>query len=245
MGLSPSTLFHFTSKNGLNGILKENFKLKYCSEEISHQSKPVEIAIPMVSFCDIKISEISEHIEKYGSYGIGLSKEWATKMGLNPVLYMNSNSAFANKLISAIRIVQINEKVANEDRWQLSNVVRYMKIYEGNLIRKGKTIPNYRFADEREWRYVPEIKTKSKFSHWLLKEQYDTPEKKYNENQKLAGERLLFEPKDILYIIVKKESEIDEIIKHIRSVKGINYTANEVDRLTSRILTCERIFNDF
>ena len=85
MGLSPSTLFHFTSKSGLKGILKDNFKLKYCLEKINHREKPVEIAIPMVSFCDIKISEIKEHIEKYGYYGIGLSKKWAFEKGLNPV----------------------------------------------------------------------------------------------------------------------------------------------------------------
>ena len=71
MGLSPSTLFHLTSKTGLKGILKDNFKLKYCLEKIDHTEMPVELAIPMVAFCDIKISEIKDHIDKYGSYGIG------------------------------------------------------------------------------------------------------------------------------------------------------------------------------
>lgn len=34
MALYPSTVFHFTSKSGLKGILSNNFKLKYCLEKL-------------------------------------------------------------------------------------------------------------------------------------------------------------------------------------------------------------------
>lgn len=245
MGLSPSTLFHFTSKEGLFGLLEDNFKLKYCLEEISHDIKPVKIAIPMVSFCDIKISDISEHISKYGQYGIGLSKDWAIRNGLNPVVYMNSSSNFCKTIIETIRSINVNENVPKMERFRLSNLLRYTKIYEGKLTRQGKTIPNYRFADEREWRYVPEMIEKAKFLHWLLDEQYNTIDKKLEHNERLKDERLYFNPSDIMYLIVKEETEIDEIIQYIRKVKGKNYTMNEIDRLTTRILTCERIRNDF
>lgn len=245
MGLSPSTLFHFTSKHGLKGILSENFKIKYCLEEISHEQKPVEIASPMVSFCDIKISEITNHITKYGYYGIGLSKDWAIANGLNPVIYMNSSSNFCVSLISTIRKLNVNKNVENIEKYFLSNIMRYTKTYEGVLNRNGQTIQKYRFADEREWRYVPEMKNNPTFKHWLLKSEYDTDDKKALHNDLLSEERLCFNPNNILYIVVKDESEIDEIIQHIRAVKGKNYTLNEVDRLTTRILSCERILNDF
>jgi hypothetical protein len=247
MGLSPSTLFHFTSKQGLKGILQDNFKVKYCLEEIDNDEKPVEIAIPMVSFCDIKISEITEHIEKYGYYGIGLSKEWAFEKNLNPAIYMNSKSSLCSNILSSIRKIRTVKEVDLSDYLNLSNLVRYTKIYEGKLTRKGETIDNYRFADEREWRYVPEIEntTKPNFMPWLGKDQYDTDSKKKTANAKLKDERLYFNANQILYIIVKKESEINDIINHIRTVKGMNYTMGEVDRLTTRILSCERILNDF
>ncbi|WP_282116990.1 abortive infection system antitoxin AbiGi family protein [Cellulophaga baltica] len=245
MGLSPSTLFHFTSKDGLNGILADNFKIKYCFEEIEHKEKPVEMAIPMVSFCDIKISEIRDHIEKYGYYGIGLSKKWAFEKGLNPVIYMNTKSSFPNDLITSIRKMQTIDSVDIQDYYNLSNLIRYTKKYEGDLVRKEVTSKNYRFADEREWRYVPEMIEKNQFNHWLIKSQYDTNEKKRQENEKLKNERLYFNPNQIRYIVVKEEKEIDDIISHIRTVKGKNYTMSEVDRLTTRILSCERIFNDF
>ncbi|GJN62358.1 hypothetical protein [Elizabethkingia anophelis] len=48
MGLSPSTLFHLTTKEGLKGILEDNFKLKYCKEFISNDEFPIEIIVPMV-----------------------------------------------------------------------------------------------------------------------------------------------------------------------------------------------------
>jgi hypothetical protein len=245
MGLSPSTLFHFTSKEGLFGILADNFRLKYCLEEISHKVNPVQIAIPMVSFCDIKISEISDHISKYGQYGIGLEKSWATAKGLNPVIYLNSTSNFCNNTIDTIRKINKIESIASQDRYQLSNIIRYAKIYEGELKRSGEKISNYRFADEREWRYVPEMKDNLKFKHWLLKNEYDTIAKKESANQKLNEERLFFNPNNIMYLIVKDESEINDLIQHIRNVKGKNFTMHEIDRLTTRILTCERILNDF
>ena len=244
MGLSPSTLFHFTSKKGLKGILSDNFRIKYCLEEIDHTEEPVEIAIPMVSFCDIKISEIKDHIEKYGYYGIGLSKDWAFEKGLNPVLYLNTKSEFPNKLISTIR--KNREKLDTIDYLRLSEFVRYAKKYEGKLSRNGKTINNYRFADEREWRYVPEINSvPESFENWLRKDKYNTSEKKKLANDKLKNERLLFNANQILYIVVKTESEINDIIKLIRNVKGMNYTMEEIDRLNTRILSYERIFNDF
>lgn len=56
---------------------------------------------------------------------------------------------------------------------------------------------------------------------------------------------MYFNANQIMYLIVKEESEINELITHIRTVKGKNYTMEEVDRLTTRIISCERILNDF
>lgn len=191
MGLSPSTLFHFSSKDGLKGILANNFKIKYCLEKLNHKTKPVEIAIPMVSFCDIRISEITEHIEKYGQYGIGLSKEWAVEKGLNPVIYLNSSSDFATNLIDSLRITSQDLNLPRSERVNNADVIRYSKVYEGPLIRKGKTIEKYRFSDEREWRYVPPFN--DAFLAWIGKNQYDTPSKKRTINARLIDEKVVFQ----------------------------------------------------
>ena len=72
MGLSSNSLIHLTkSKDALIGILKEGFRIKYCLENIGARNIKVGAAFPMVSFCDIPLSEIKNHIENYGDYGVG------------------------------------------------------------------------------------------------------------------------------------------------------------------------------
>ncbi len=82
MALSSNSLIHLTQKKeALIGILENNFKIKYCYEIINTSSGKINAAFPMVSFCDIPLSQIKEHINKYGSYGIGLKKNGRIKMG--------------------------------------------------------------------------------------------------------------------------------------------------------------------
>jgi len=68
--LDPDILFHFTTKKGLYGILKATFSISYAREKIIGVGKPTEFAVPMVSFCDLKLSELKAHMDKYGTYGI-------------------------------------------------------------------------------------------------------------------------------------------------------------------------------
>lgn len=225
------------------GILKDNFKLKYCLEKFNNDDSPMEYAIPMVSFCDIKLSEIKEHIEKYGYYGIGLSKSWAVEKGLNPVIYLNGSSNFSKGLIGTAQKIIKSSEFDSVDQTNIANLIQYTKSYESELTRKGIKIENYRYADEREWRYVPDAK--EGIQPWLNKNQYNTKKNRKEANDTLKEERLYFNPNDILYLIVKKETEIRETINHIRAVKSKNYDDVDIDRLTTRIISCERIFNDF
>ena len=70
-----STLFHYTkSVNTLLTILREGLRFTYCLEEYPLVPDR-KVGIPMISFCDIPISDSVEHAQKYGSYAIGLTKE--------------------------------------------------------------------------------------------------------------------------------------------------------------------------
>jgi len=87
------SLFHFTkSMDVLQTILKEGFWPRYCLEDVQWQGHDTYefVAYPMVCFCDIPISRISEHVGFYGSYGIGLTKQWGIKNNLNPVFYFSA-----------------------------------------------------------------------------------------------------------------------------------------------------------
>jgi len=245
MGLSSNSLVHLTKeKDSLLGILKHEFKFKYCLEQINTPTAMFNAAFPMVSFCDIPLSEIKNHITNYGMYGIGLKKEWAKAKGLNPVLYIANTSTLAQDFKNAaIALLSGKEDTDyNETDAAIIDLLRYMKNYEGDLTRNGKTILNYRFSDEREWRLIPNRKDALQF---LPPNLYDTVEKKEMQNAKLSKLSLGFEPNDISYIIIKDDSEISEFIRAVEEIKGTNHHFNDVKRLTTRIITTEQILNDF
>jgi hypothetical protein len=245
MALSSNSLIHFTKeKESLKKILEDNFQIFNCRETIRLGEGEGSWVVPMVSFCDIPLSEIKDHISKYGNYGIGMTKEWALANGLNPVLYMAPNSMLSKSYRSAWNR---NYDKSESDEWSeeerdLCDVLRYIKNYEGDLTRKGGTIKNYRFSDEREWRYVPPHSEDYEFlaaSGW-----YENDKNKAATDEKLQGLRLKFEPSDIKYIIIESDDEIGEFIEHLRRAKGKNYSLHEIERLTTRILTVEQIKSD-
>lgn len=82
-------LFHFTkSVDYLKNILGNGFLPRYSLEDTQAFDIGLDyIGYPMVCFCDIPISRISEHTAFYGGYGLGMTKEWGLKNGLQPLLY--------------------------------------------------------------------------------------------------------------------------------------------------------------
>lgn len=88
--LSSTTLFHFTHEfDTLVKILEEGLWPRYCVERDWGDK---DLIIPMVCTCEIPLSKMSFHQNKYGKYGIGLSKKWAKKKGFTPVLYVSDKS---------------------------------------------------------------------------------------------------------------------------------------------------------
>ncbi len=249
--LHPEILFHFTSKDALYGILKETFKIFYSLEKITGKDNSPEFGVPMVSFCDLKLSELKTHMKHYGNYGIGLTKDWAIRSNLNPVFYVNGQSTVINNYRSGIKILfSETQKASDEQHIPLIesytyflNMYRFMKNYQGDLNRrKKKLIKNFRFADEREWRYVP-YNQNLEFL-FAPKDFLSDDNKKIALNSTVAHLRLQFQAEDIRYIIIRRDNQISGLIKYLEKVKGGKYDENTIQRLQSRILTAEQIQND-
>jgi hypothetical protein len=160
MSLSINSVIHFTNRiENLKSILSCNgFRIKYCAEELGINDRNTTVgAFPMVCFCDIPLSEIKNHIDSYGSYGIGLTKNWAKQTGLNPVLYIERNSRLANFLnMQSNRLLEFHQegKPDTASMFEYFKFLSYCKNYEGRLKRGEKNEANYRFYNEREWRIV-------------------------------------------------------------------------------------------
>ncbi len=248
MGISSNSIVHFTdSKQALKSILKNNFKIHYCKEEICfNDDNTFQIAVPMVSFCDITLSQVKTHMQKYGNYGLGLTKEWAKRKKLNPVLYFAKNSflahSYLNFFIEHFKNPGNRKEIPDlsDDSKRLFDIVRYMKNYENTLTRQQEVHENYRFYDEREWRYVLDF---MQHPHFLYPTKTDFD--KDVANKGIESYILEFEPNDIKYIIIKDEEEISEFINVLRTAKGKKFSMNDVEKLTTRIITSTQIYEDF
>ena len=253
--LSPDSLFHFTpSLRNLLGILDNTFYPRYCWEpfELADNDKQpsAKDAFPMVCFCDITLSQLMKHIETYGKYGLGMTKEWGIRKGLNPVIYFNKNSSMANRLSVVINgLVRDTGPTAQAFR----EITLYIKPYEGILyIGDGCEVVdsiNVRFYDEHEWRYVPDrnVMMRNKIEWSIPEAIYLQPRKLADANRKLETDetRLSFDADDIRYIIIEEEREINEMVWRLRDIKGRRYDSGTIDRLASRIITVKQIDTDF
>ncbi|TPG46279.1 hypothetical protein EAH75_16875 [Rhodanobacter glycinis] len=254
MPVSSNTLIHFTNdKERLKSIFLENFRVGYCKEAPTLGGFGTKCYVPMVSFCDIPLSQIKDHISKYGDYGIGLTREWGIRNKLNPVLYLEPNSllsesyrAAANYFLARAR--EEKDVVAKSDDYfraviALGEMLSYTKNYQGQLVRRdGTTTNDYRFSDEREWRYV--LPSQNGVTPIMSEEHFTSDAGQARSSEVADSVRLEFEPNDIRYVIIKDDSEIHEFVDHLRNAKRKKYSERDIDRLTTRILTTEQIRQD-
>lgn len=263
---SANTLFHFTpSKRNLLGILNEGFYPKYSKEDINvlptlYYWYCEYVYIPMVCFCDITLSQIKPHMEKYGYYGIGLKKEWGIRNGLNPVSYVIKKSDYYkafDKIVNYLGSIKYANAVKDEIQeydlsqltvWHLPRFQFYSKPYKGNLYRKDEIIHKVNFYEEREWRFIPQvIKSLSSRTYvwsrfplkeWELEERGGKERfKEYNYFLKKYF-KLKYQLNDIKYIIVKNDKEIKLFQEKLnKSKKGRNFPI--------RIISSKNIIEDF
>ena len=250
MAISTNSVIHYTSKiDNLNGILTtEGFKLKYCSEKlVLPDGKSLNGAFPMVSFCDIPLSEVKNHMDSYGSYAIGLTKIWAKKASLNPVLYIEKNSSLTKNIGEQYMRLLKMMKEGHKDEIQLYEhigILSHCKNYEGELIHGKINSENYRFYDEREWRYVATSKEDLKEAPSFIANETYIKDKEFH-NSKLENCIIKFTYEDISYIIVDEENDIPEILTTLNSVYEDKCTTKQLKILSTKIITKNQIFNDF
>jgi hypothetical protein len=259
--LSANTLFHFTKNvDNLESILRNEFYPRYCLEDWSVVFPEVpeiqEIAIPMVSFCDIPLSQIKNHVKHYGPYALGLTKDWGIKKGICPVLYTHrkakSAAHFKEIIINTLGGMRKHSKPEFKiisDDW--SQFMQFLKLYKGRLWRDGKYLKNkITFYDEREWRFCPNILISNKPINnrpkkFLRKELFIQPDVIKRENIILEEYKLSFAPKDIKYIIVERKDEILEMLNKVAEIKQSKYLPDDLKVLTTRIISMEQIAEDF
>lgn len=246
MAISANTLFHFTHEyDTLIKILQSKFYPRLCLEKRLWYPGDDKVAIPMVCFCDIPLSNIADHTEKYGKYAIGIKKTWAVEQGVTPILYVHEKSCFIEQGLSALTwsldSAGKDDNIVLERLTQVMSMFFMMKPYEGEQTINGRK-KKVRFYDEREWRYIPPIGgeklnclSETVFRNRRIREELNS----YNEQYGVT-----FNPDVINYIIVEKEDQIVPLMHELYSIKG-DFSHRSVELLTSRILSMDRISEDF
>lgn len=258
MPISAETLFHFTgSIDNLVNILTHEFRPKYCFEDyagllpVMVSKETSQMGVPMNCFCDLPLSDVRKHLEYYGNYGIGLSKEWGIESGLNPVVYLSPESLLARYIqemgvalvMDVARTGNLQQTGDERDGFNsFLDMMAFMKPYEGPMPSHTRHAGKMRrFYDEREWRHVHILPPEAIYRLGGA----PSVEEVELANQAVVDKSTLpFEPKDIRYIIVAKEDEIGSMIDAVQHIKG-RHPFEQVKVLASRIISAERIAEDF
>jgi hypothetical protein len=237
-----NTLFHFTkSSETLKQILKNGFWPRYCLEDIKWLGYEEfdYIAYPMACFCDIPLSRISEHIDFYGGFGVGVTRTWAHANGLNPVLYTAGN----NHIVNSFReLNEHSDKFKEEEDEELAKTtLRYLlahaKPTTGTMVVDGKPVEKD-FYQESEWRYVPKHQS---IRAYLTRHRFEDKET-IEEANSLTKENCIIKagPQDIRYIFVRSDSDIPSIINFLQI--ELDYLPNsDLKILMSRVVSLESL----
>lgn len=177
---SANVLFRFMNKLEFleDIILKKAIIPRYYEEKLDYlQLDSLEkIAIPMSCFCDIHLNKLAPHMENYGLYGIGLSKEWGIKRGIQPIHYVNQHSNLLSdfkEVINKTLSAQTEEERSTYTVYNnlILHQLFYMKPIEGEMrysVQNKSKYEKRNFHDEKEWRFIPNINGIDTDLPWLL-----------------------------------------------------------------------------
>ncbi len=241
MNPRSETLFHFTkSIEFLKGILANGFFPRFCLEDTRWLGiKSTDfLGFPMVSFCDIPISRISEHTAFYGQYGIGMTKQWALTNKLEPVIYAPPGSASiatVDYLMAKPTNTDAIDNATRKAHLELSyRMASHIKPLSGQMIVAGASVEKD-FYQESEWRFVPtgtRVLGKANFE-----------DQKGQSDKSIEHMKLGIVPEDVRYIVVHHDYEIPALVDFINANLG-DYPHNALKLLTTRILSLESLAQD-
>jgi len=271
--ISTDNLYHYTRKfDWILSIIENGFKFKRCEEDLpltgfssSVFSFPgiikYSIYPEVICFCDIPFNLISDHINQYGEYCIGLTKDWGMFNGITPIRYVHYYtpdlrddtfyalrscaeyfSQFDNSMLLMINkmLIEMNNfnGITEKDIAKLPNkwrqVIAQMDCEFIEMIKFTQTYIGNMRSYEGDWiDRVTGVKTKRSF--------YDEREwraLKTSEKQT----HLVFDWNDVTEIILKDKKEQLQIIEFLHDKYEIDYDSakNKIKFISSVIKSNNR-----
>ena len=177
-----------------------------------------------ISFCNIPLSMISEHVKWYGSYAIGLKRSKLREKGTSPVFYVHSDTK------------QMPAGKGSKDLLRKNPFLCYLKQHFGyQYNRTEKKYRSKRFYDEKEWRLFagdPIIENYSSLE--------DLENIRVNFDAIVPAEPELKITSDMIeYIILEKPNDLKEFDDFLKN------NVNDRDNYLTKILFYTQIRKDF
>lgn len=229
MGLSSNVLWHQTSEEYFYKILSEKrLKYAYSLERVIAPEGGKEIAFPMISMCNLPLSEFSGYISRYGGFSLGFSQQWGKINGFTSVWYCDDTSKVRKSLVTDLK------KKSGEVTSLIIKVFSYIKLTEDEMPKRNYS--NYRFADEREVRLVPTFEELNAINEKALLDKNKYDEYKNAKGNPTINLSVSYDMGDLRYLIVPTEEDAENVAEFFRK-QGLS--------LTIPVLTHLQILNDF
>ena len=208
-------------KNQLNPV----FYLEKNSSLADSLIKSLYASLDIISFSEPHLTQIKKRIDA-----------------------VNNNSNY-NQFLKKQELQKLQQELKRHDN--MANSMRhiiyslfYTKHYSDDLERNGQIINDYRFYDEREWRFLPEFqcavcelrRTEEEYKQWR-----GDPTKPKPILQEV---NLSFCFADIEHIIIEKNDEAKVIRDIIKSIPDDKCPQDVKEDLYSKIISFEKIEHD-
>ena len=192
---------------------------RYYPEDISYLNLKsnfkdlTEWYIPMTCFCDIPLHQISYHAEGnsvssidqgYGKFSIAFHKEFGIRKGIQPIHYLNENSAHVEELVNAMHLLLNQVNTAAGINEVLTNFIfEYIriraeeinKIYTNSIPQTRNGVLEFNVEDVR-YIFVETVQHRERLIRFI--------------RGKRKGKRLSSQEKDILISKIMVYDELKE-----------------------------------
>jgi hypothetical protein len=196
----------------------------------------------MVCFCDIPLSRINDHVQFYGEFGLGLTRQWGLRNKLSPVLYLTPENPVASSILGLNEIFdEIPEEKHDKHKHVVRRLLSFIKPVEGRMVVDSKPVEK-EFYQESEWRHVAGVDVGEGY---LTAEEFRDHEALRSANDLTRQHHMLkFLPSDIRYIFVRSDSDIPSLMNFIQTELDY-YPGADSKILMSRVTSLESLRVDW
>ena len=167
--------------------------------------------VPMLCFSEIPENvSISDHANRFGCYGLVMSKEWIEKSQGDRVVYVGKGASLSKRIMQSVTAILAQSIYVDENgtplfaNWAMKNVLELLTFFEVKINE-----------NEREWRIVGRT--------GFMGEKRDTEQ------------RINFDMSECKYIFVKKDDEMESMAKIVKNVMGNSNSAPQIMRFPDKM----------